>query len=566
MVRFTKGEYFFPVSAQRYVEQAALWGPDEDRPILLGATMDLDELAVQGEVATDRRSLSGIMTGGKSKPAFIPVTERPPRMRGASRLAAVGLLARVIDALNRLSLVFRGSVPGGSAARSFLLQRDHLAPDKPTYHARVLRDGPWIICQYWFFYCFNNWRSGFGGVNEHEADWEQVTVYLDGTGVLDADGLPPARWVVFSAHDETGDDLRRRWDDPDLGLVGGRHPIVYAGAGSHSGAYLPGDYLITVPTPTLRGLVSVLRAVGRFLVPWSRSSADEGIGIPYIDYARGDGRVIGPGGDPWHPVVIDDDTAWVRDYRGLWGHDTNDRLGGERGPAGPRYERSGKVRESWADPVGWAGMAKVAPNPQAAADLLQRRTDQIEQQLEALTAEVESGRLALQEAAAGLSPGNPAIRRLQPEEERLLDLRMQATALADELARIQVGAAPAGPHDHLRHRRVPLTMQRGLRQRVLAVWAVISTPVILYVLAAILWPQSGTSATNITVVWLVILLSIEGLARGKFLAVLVRMAVAAAVVVALYFFFADWRSVLAGVLFAASLSLLIVNIRDAWKR
>ena len=34
-------------------------------------------------------------------------------------------------------------------------------------------------------------------VNEHEADWEQVTVYLDGTGALDPDGLPLPRWVVF---------------------------------------------------------------------------------------------------------------------------------------------------------------------------------------------------------------------------------------------------------------------------------------------------------------------------------------------------------------------------------
>ena len=149
----------------------------------------------------------------------IPLKDRPPRLSGASRLAAVGLLGRLIDALNRLSLVFRGSVPGGSAAKSFLLQQEHLEPDRPAYYGRVVRDGDWLICQYWFFYSFNNWRSAFGGVNEHESDWEQVTIFLDGTGELDEAGLPAPRWVVFSAHDETGDDLRRRWDDPDLTLV-----------------------------------------------------------------------------------------------------------------------------------------------------------------------------------------------------------------------------------------------------------------------------------------------------------------------------------------------------------
>ena len=84
-------------------------------------------------------------------------------------------------------------MPGGSAARSFLLQQEHLEPDRPTYYGRVVRDGDWLVCQYWFFYSFNNWRSAFGGVNEHESDWEQVTVFLDGTGELDDGGPARAR-------------------------------------------------------------------------------------------------------------------------------------------------------------------------------------------------------------------------------------------------------------------------------------------------------------------------------------------------------------------------------------
>ena len=36
------------------------------------------------------------------------------------------------------------------------------------------------------------------------------------------------------------------------------------------------------------------------------------------------------------PVLIDDETPWVFHYQGLWGNDTADPLGGERGPAGPR--------------------------------------------------------------------------------------------------------------------------------------------------------------------------------------------------------------------------------------
>ena len=101
--------------------------------------------------------------------------------------------------------------------------------------------------QYWFFYAMNDWRSSFGGVNDHEADWEQVTVFLvpcdDAQGAAQTpDGSDVLRvgWVAFSSHDETGDDLRRRCDDPDITWVDHTHPVVYAGAGR-------------IPAPTCRG-------------------------------------------------------------------------------------------------------------------------------------------------------------------------------------------------------------------------------------------------------------------------------------------------------------------------
>jgi hypothetical protein len=574
VVRFTQGEYFFPVAVDRYVRHAALWSePEGAEPALVASPGELDLEALAARGATTQgigESLSGIMDGGRPHRAIIAPRDRPPRLKGGSRLAAVGLLARLIDALNRLSLLFRGSVPGGSAARSFQLQQDHLAPDQPTYHARVLRDGGWIVCQYWFFYSFNNWRSAFGGVNEHEADWEQVTVYLDGTGEVGPDGLPAPRWVVFSAHDETGDDLRRRWDDPDLTVVDGRHPVVFAGAGSHSGAYLAGDYLITIPTPTLGGLVKVFRFLGRVIAPWSRSADDEGLGIPYVDYARGDGRVCGPGGDPWHPVLIDEETGWVRDFRGLWGHDTGDRLGGERGPAGPRYERDGTVRQSWADPVGWAGMAKVAPNPRVEAELVAARIEELGAELAGLDEELAAGRGSLATAAAGLAPSSPEVRALAAEESQLLALSMRATRLRDERARMTaaLGSPPRdpGPHAHLSHRRTPLAAVRGARARALAIWAVISTPILLYAVGVIFYPEAGVSASAVAIFWVVLLLSVEGLVRGQFLRVLVRLLFVAALLVGVYYFIKDWRIVFAWVFFAAAAILLVANLRDVWKR
>ena len=84
-------------------------------------------------------------------------------------------------------------------------------------------------------------------------------------------------------------------------------------------------------------------------------------------------------------MLIDDETPWVFHYQGLWGNDTADPLGGERGPAGPRYEKSGMVRQPWGDIVGWSGLSKVAPNHEVAADLIRHRLEDLETEAEALT-------------------------------------------------------------------------------------------------------------------------------------------------------------------------------------
>jgi hypothetical protein len=572
VVRFTEGEWFFPVSVERYVARAVLCTGcgDEGRSIEApSGTLDLDSLAALCAVHQGvGRSLSGVVTDADRTRVRIGRDQRPRRLRAGSRLAVVGMLARTVDALNRASLVFRGSVPGGSASRSYVLQRDHLAPDKPAYYGRVVRDSRWIVCQYWFFYAFNNWRSAFGGVNEHEADWEQVTIFLDGSGDLDEDGLPEPRWVVFSAHDETGDDLRRRWDDPDLTVQDGRHPVVFAGAGSHSGAYAAGDYLITFPAPALGGLIRILRFLGWLIAPWTRR--DEGFGLPYVDYARGDGRVIGPGGDPWERVLIDDRTGWVRDYRGLWGHDTRDRLGGERGPAGPRYERDGTVRESWADAVAWAGLAKVAPNVAMERTLIRERAAEIDALLVGLEEEIREGRRQLERRAAGLAPGSPEVRGLAGEEAHLMSLRAESTRLRDEQARLTALAdgepIPAGPHDHLRHRRLPLVPPRGLRNRIRSVWAVFSTPIILLVLAGVVSPESGVSATAVGLTWLVLLLMIEGFLRSQLLAILMRIFAAIALLIGWHYLVLDWQIVLSWTLITAAALLLAINLHDAIRR
>jgi len=572
VVRLTQGEFFLPVGVDEYVRHSSLWLQLPDGRVERVAepgSLDLDELARRGlQLDGPGYSLSGVSVPHRRRDRIRAwfKTERP-KFRAGSRLAEVGLTGRAIDTLSRMSLLVRGAVPGGSAVASLDLQNSYLEPATPRYHARVLRDGDWIVCQYWFFYSFNNWRSGFSGVNEHESDWEQVTIYLDGAGPVDSDGLPYPRWVVFSAHDEVGDDLRRRWDDPDLTLVEDRHPVVFAGAGSHSGAYLAGDYLITVVPPRLGGVIPAIRRIAKVLTPWTRAAQGSGLGIPYIDYVRGDGPSIGPGQElAWTPVVIDDMTPWVRDFRGLWGHDTKDKLGGERGPAGPRYDRDATVRDSWGDPVGWAGLAKVAANPAAEMALVAARIDAIDAELVRLDAEAVEGRLLLGEKAAGLAPDAPEVRALLDDEHAVTLARMASVGLRDERERMvraqQQGIKAVGPHAHLRHRRTPISASQRGRSRFLSAWSVVSTPIILLLVASLFLPNDYSRP--IAAIWmLVAILAVEAFARGYFLAFIGRVLLVFLVANLIVAFLQNWQFVSLCVFAALAVIVLVVNIRDA---
>ena len=65
--------------------------------------------------------------------------------------------------------------------------------------------------------------------------------------------------------------------------------------------------------------------MGRHDQPVETGSSLPLLSIPHVDYARGDGKSIGPGQtEAWSPVVISDEAPWVDKYRGLWGLDTRE--------------------------------------------------------------------------------------------------------------------------------------------------------------------------------------------------------------------------------------------------
>jgi len=563
IVRFTQGEYFLPASVDGYVRLCELLekrGRGDAALVAGKGALTLERLVDLGR----DRLLPGQYLRLVDEPfsrirvAKWRLRDDRPRLHDAVRLARVGVLSRGLDALSRASLIFRGRNASGAEAAAETLYRTGMRPDHHPYYGRVMRDSGYTVLQYWFFYAYNDWRSRVYGVNDHEADWEQVVVYLAG----DDDDLRPV-WIAASAHDEVGDDLRRRWDDPDLTLVGD-HPVIHAGLGSHSGAYLAGDYLTTHDVPAFAGVLSLTRRISRTFLPWTRNQDQVGLSIPYVDYARGDGVSIGSGQDrAWDPVVIDEATPWVMHYRGLWGNDTQDPLGGERGPAGPRYERSGRVRTSWGDPVGWAGLRKVAPDAASSVANLRACLVELDAEIERLDAEIDQ-RQNRQRAVVATGEGVVVA-----DESSLSALVAERVALRDERSvvarRIEEPVAVTGVHDHLRRRRVPLPVETLGRRRVLAIWSAISTSAIL-VVAMLVVIERGWTLDTIGLEVLIGLFAIEALARKHFLRFAVLVAVAFAVgavaLAASQHVIADWRIVFAAVLGIAAGALLILNVGE----
>ncbi|MFQ5409807.1 MAG: hypothetical protein ACE5FI_15465 [Anaerolineales bacterium] len=270
----------------------------------------------------------------------------------------------------------------------------------PTYYARVVRKGGWTVLQYFYFYAFNDYRRTAEGLNQHEADWEMVAVFLEGEA---------PRGLAFSAHHQgTYCDWSTQVRKATQGGRETNHPIIYVALGSHA----------NYPAPSARdvALDEVLHGarferfqnlVARLLV--ALIELDEHIRAnlrktmerpdprgrryeyqPFVprDYATGDGVRIGfavseddlareavlqradyinndelpdtcaPERLAWktNEPLSDPLPPWV-EYKGLWG--IRSALVNESGPPGPKWDRVPKgaaqpeERIRWKDPLAW---------------------------------------------------------------------------------------------------------------------------------------------------------------------------------------------------------------------
>jgi hypothetical protein len=516
VIRSTTGDKFYPMDVEPYVRACSLWvqRPGEEAVCVVSAgELSLDRLAQQpmdeaGAVHflkfTDADDLRLDSRGGRLRVFRRRARDRKESTRafraGRGRLARVGYFSRFVDALYSIALLARGRVPGESAAAaSVAYERIMSEQERYRYHGRVLRQDGWIVLQYWLFYPFNDWRSGFFGANDHEADWEKIFIYLS-----ESQGEISPEWVAYAAHNDTGDNLRRRWDDPEVEKVG-EHPVIYVGAGSHASYYAPGEYLteLTLPLPSpLARVTGAIRTfwktrLGQYVGDGEEDGGSGYFSIPFVDYARGDGLSVGEGGErSWdEPRLIADPTPdWVSGYRGLWGLYARDPFEGEDAPAGPMYNRDKSVSRAWYDPVGWAGLDKVAPPTETLEAILEQRADIISR-CDALRDKVDDKSRQLKKLGAELAAmrdrshldapyqeGTRRVAELSGELDRLRGKLATDEAVSESLAEY-ADRLRAGERDqaraHISRAHRPASEDELRVSRVAEAWAAISVSLML---------------------------------------------------------------------------------------
>jgi hypothetical protein len=604
VVRSTSGDRFFPVDVEPYVRSCSLWvqRPGEEAVCVVPrGKLDLERLAQQpldesGAVHflkfTDPGDLARAGSGGGrfrvfGRRAARGLKETRAAFRaGRGRLARVGYVSRFVDALYSITLLARGRVPGESAAAASLAYERIIADEgeRYRYHGRVVRQDGWVVLQYWLFYPFNDWRSGFFGANDHEADWEKIFVYLSES---ETTGEVNPEWVAYAAHNYTGDNLRRRWDDPEVEKVG-EHPVIYVGAGSHASYYAPGEYLTELNLPLPPPLARTTSAIRGFwkekLGQYTREDYGPGhVHIPFVDYARGDGLSIGPGGDrEWDPprLMLDPPPKWVSGYRGLWGLYARDPFEGEDAPAGPMYNRDKSINSAWYDPVGWAGLDKVPPPDEALETVLARRQD-LEARCGALRAEISEKSRWLKKLGVEVAAMRDRSHLDVPYEEetrRLAELSREVESLRDQLATDEAISnsleeyaerLEAGERDparaHISHAHRPASEDELRVSRVAEAWAAASVSLMLISFVAITLFERE-HLISMLVFSIALFAFVEAGFRGRLVNLVSSVNIGLAVVAALiliYEFF--WQLVVAAVL-CVGLYVLWDNLRELRRR
>ncbi len=204
---------------------------------------------------------------------------------------------------------------------------------KTTIYARVLQENGKTVVQYWLFYFFNDWT-----MNEHEGDWEQITLVFGESDLQSAYNSVP-EIAAYSQHINilraTTGGTKRKWED--VYKLNG-HPCVYVAKGSHANYFGADSFKIELPSLEWLDETSI---AGVKIIPEELRNDMDRSGENYITYGT--------------PIFLFDTIPWLL-FEGRWGEWVN-KTSLNNGPESPPQHKA------WKNPLEWIDSLKIEKGP-----------------------------------------------------------------------------------------------------------------------------------------------------------------------------------------------------------
>jgi hypothetical protein len=240
------------------------------------------------------------------------------------------------------------------------------------------------------------------------------------------------------------------------------------------------------------------------------------------------------------------------------------------------YNRDGTPRSAWYDPLGFVGLDKVPPPPQAFKLLetncaeITARQEELEKlipkkadELQALGIKLkgmeDKPHLARQHAAlekkiASLAEDVKGLRRERSENATLLQ------GLTFRLEQLRSGET-GDPRAHIHQLAVPVKMVQARFGRASETWAAVSLSLMLFAIAALVFFAPDYLWAGLAMITLLFVL-FESILRGAFITTVARITLILAMVAAFILFIHFWKYIIVGVLLAMGIYLLFQRLRE----
>jgi hypothetical protein len=240
------------------------------------------------------------------------------------------------------------------------------------------------------------------------------------------------------------------------------------------------------------------------------------------------------------------------------------------------YNRDGSVRNSWYDPLGFAGLDKTPPPPQELTLLvenceeIQKRQDELKELVPQKANELQVLGMKLK----GLE-NHPHLAKIYALlEKRIAVVGEELRVLRRE--RFENGALLQGitqrlemlksghrdnPQAHIRHKAVPVEEVSMRYARATETWAAISLSLLLFALAALFLLAPAFFWVGFAI--LVILgMVAESILRGAYTQTVSRISLVLALVTAVILFIQYWQYILVVTLVVLGVVLMLQRLRE----